>query len=97
MGDNEKLLKWQEIVREKYQKYKNMRLSRVMKKDEEFRTAVLDICEWFDKSIFRPNITRDLYIATLENLTLEYFMIHYDYEMELLGEEYLIAIGAVAE
>ena len=67
-----------------------------MKNDEDFRTAVLDICEYFDNTIFEPNITRDLYIATLENFTLESFMINYDYEMELLGEDYLISIGVAS-
>ena len=97
MKEWEDIKKCQEKIRTKYEIYKNWKLPQIMKKDEEFRTAVLDICEWFDNSTFKPNITRDLYIATLENLTLEYFMIHYDYEMELLGEEYLIAIGVASE
>ena len=87
--------KSQEKIREKYKIYKNWNLLRIMKKDKDFKLTILVICEYFDNSVYKPKILQDLYIATIENIKFKDFVIDYDYEYEILGEEYLKSIGAV--
>ena len=98
---SEKMKEWKDIeksqekIREKYKIYKNWNLLRIMKKDNDFKLTILDICEYFDNSVYKPKILQDLYIATIENIKFKDFVIDYDYEYEILGEEYLKSIGAV--
>ena len=90
-----KLESSQAIIRKYYDSCKNSKLMELMK-DEVFRTEILDICEEFDKGYRSTAMTRDLFVATLEEeYTFEEFLIDYDFEMEIFGEELLESTGAI--
>ena len=90
-----KLESSQAIMKKYHGGCKNNKLMELMK-DEVFRTEILDICEEFDKGYYSTTMTRDLFVATLEDeYTFGEFLIEYDFEMEVLGEEYLESTGAI--
>lgn len=83
----------QEILREKHSKYADLELQEITKKDLDVMINILDICEYYGKKGYE--IIRDFYVATMDNETFGNFLINYDCELELLGEKYLISIGAI--
>ena len=80
----------QAVIAKNYLKYKNTKLMELMKNIGVVRTVLLEICEHFDKKHDYSTMTRDLFVATLEDeYTLGEFLINYDLEMEVLGEKFL--------
>lgn len=93
------LKKWQGILREKYNEYEYMKLQEIIKKDIDFLITIFDICGHFKKADLWKNpgdwMITDFGEAVKQDFTFRSFLIEYDYELEILGEEYLKSIGAI--
>ena len=93
------LKKWQGILREKYSQYEYMKLQEIIKNDINFLIIIFDICRYFKKTGIWRNpgdwMISDFGEAIKRDFTFRSFLIEYDYELEILGEEYLISIGAI--